>query len=87
MTFMEENKNKIYVEVNAEFYPDGRLVPKEIIWENGKHYAIDKVIDSRRASSLKAGGCGIRYTCRIMGGEHYLFYEENYRWFVEARHR
>ena len=84
---MEENSNKIYVDVNARFTSDGRLIPKEIIWSNGEKYEIDKVIAKQRRASLKAGGCGIRYTCRIMGGEHYLFYEENYRWFVEAKQR
>jgi hypothetical protein len=34
---------------------------------------------------LKAGGTGLRYTCLIAGGEHYLFYEENCKWFVEAK--
>ena len=84
---MEENSNKIYVDVNARFTSDGRLIPKEIIWSNGEKYEIDKVIAEQRRASLKAGGCGIRYTCRIMGGEHYPFYEENYRWFVEAKQR
>lgn len=84
---MEENSNKIYVDVNARFTSDGRLIPKEIIWSNGEKYEIDKVIAEQRRANLKAGGCGIRYTCRIMGGEHYLFYEENYRWFVEAKQR
>ena len=84
---MDENSNKIYVDVNARFTSDGRLIPKEIIWSNGEKYEIDKVIAEQRRASLKAGGCGIRYTCRIMGGEHYLFYEENYRWFVEAKQR
>ena len=84
---MEENSNKIYVDVNARFTSDGRLIPKEIIWSNGEKYEIDKVIAEQRRASLKAGGCGIRYTCRIMGGEHFLFYEENYRWFVEAKQR
>ena len=82
---MDVNRNKIYVAVSALFLPDGRMVPQEIIWEDGTRYAIDKVLDLRRAASLKAGGCGMRYTCLIMGGRHYLFYEENMRWFVEAR--
>ncbi len=82
---MNENQYKIYVEVNVQFYPDGRMIPKEIVWENGKKYEIDKVLDRRRAASTKAGGCGIRYTCRILGRPCYLFYEENQRWFVEAK--
>lgn len=84
---MNENEAKIYVTVNADFSDDGQLTPKYLVWADGHKYEIDKVTDVRRASSLKAGGCGIRYTCQIMGGLHYLFYEENYRWFVEARDR
>lgn len=76
---------KKYVQVMAEFTPDGRLLPKRIIWEDGRQFQIDRISDCRRAASLKAGGTGLRYTCWIGGREHYLYYEENYKWFVEAR--
>ena len=35
-------------------------------------------------ASLKAGGCGIRYTIRIGARDTYLF-DEDGRWFVEMR--
>ena len=38
---------------------------------------------SRRAASLKAGGAGVRYRCRIQHQERYLYLEEDQRWFVE----
>lgn len=76
---------KIYVKVEAEFTPDGMLRPKCIIWDDGRRFEIDKITDCRRAASLKAGGAGLRYTCMIYGAPHYLFYEENYKWFVEAK--
>ena len=76
---------KKYVQVTAEFTPDGRLLPEKIIWEDGRIFTIDKITDCRRAASLKAGGAGLRYTCMICGSEHYLYYEENYKWFVEAK--
>ena len=79
------NDAKIYVHVTADFYPDGRLHPVQIIWKDGRKFPIDCITDCRRAASLKAGGCGIRYTCMISGRPHYLFYEENYKWFVEAK--
>ena len=44
----------------------------------------DRILDIRRAASLKAGGTGIRYTCRIRGREKYLWLEET-RWFIEAK--
>lgn len=79
-----ENK-KVYVDVLASFSKDGRLKPVELIWENGQRYKIDRINNIRRAATKKAGGCGIQYTCMINGIESHLYYEENYKWFVERR--
>lgn len=77
-----QNPNKIYVSVKAVFYPDGGFKPTSFVWEDGREYEISKVTDIRRASSLKAGGVGMRYTCRVENKEVYLFLEED-RWFME----
>lgn len=82
---MKETTRKVYVQVTADFFPDGQLRPTMITWEDGRKFQIEKIKDVRRAASLKAGGTGIRYTCEILGSAHYLFYEENFKWFVEAR--
>ncbi|MEA1959968.1 MAG: hypothetical protein U9N81_01535 [Bacillota bacterium] len=78
------NANKVYVGVKAVFNPDGGFRPISLIWEDGREYEIDRVTDIRRAASLKAGGIGIRYTCRVCQKEVYLFLEED-RWFMERR--
>lgn len=78
------NSNKVYVDVVAEFTKDGRLLPRSILWEDGKKFEIQRITDMRRAASLKAGGVGMRYTCIISGQEKYLYYEENNMWFVEG---
>lgn len=75
---------KVYVEVTAAFTPEGEVKPLSVRWQDGTIYAVERVLDVRRAAATKAGGCGIRYTCRIRGQETYLFLEED-RWFVEAR--
>lgn len=74
---------KVYVEVAAVFSPEGQILPRSIRWEDGTLFAVDRVLDIRRAAALKAGGCGIRYTIRIGGRQTYLFLDED-RWFVEA---
>ena len=74
---------KKYVNVVASFSSEGVLTPLWIIWEDDRRYEIDRVLHSERAASLKAGGVGIRYTCMIRGQRVHLYYEENYRWFVE----
>lgn len=86
-----QSPNKVYVEVGALFYRDGRMVPRRITWTDGRQFEIDKILDIRRAASLQGGGMGERYTVRINGKERYLFYENSLsftgtrggRWFVE----
>lgn len=76
---------KTYVDVGATFSAEGVLMPLWIIWTNGRRYEIDRVVRAERAASRKGGGMGILYTCMVMGRPVHLFYEENYRWFVEAK--
>ena len=74
---------KVYVNVAAEFAEEGKMKPLWITWKDGRKFSIDRITDCRRAASLKVGGSGLRYTCSICGRSRYLFYEENYKWFVE----
>ena len=77
--------NKIYVDVNATFSKDGRLIPKSFIWTDGHVYEIQRVKNVCRAASLKAGGVGMRYTCDVDGRESHLYYEDNNMWFLEGK--
>jgi len=80
----EPSHLKVYVDVTAIFRKDGRLLPVSFVWEDGRKYEIERVLDITRAASLKAGGTGIRYTCMVHGHETYLFLEED-RWFMERK--
>ena len=73
---------KINLQVNADFDLDGNIRPRAITWEDGRVFEIDRILDVRRAASLKAGGLGIRYICRIRGREVKLFNDEGH-WFME----
>ena len=76
--------SKQYIRVAAEFTKEGAVNPI-LIWWGDKSYTVDRILDRRRAASLKAGGIGWRYTCRILGQERYLFYDdEEQQWFVEV---
>lgn len=74
---------KEYVKVRADFTIDGRLVPLKFRSEEGLPQVIDRIIDIRPAPSLKAGGQGTRYTCRVGDRLIYLFNDRN-RWFTES---
>lgn len=76
-------REKRYVAVDVRFSTEGRLRPLQIIFDKGRIYEIDKIMDvCRRASDV--GGVGDRYTCVIEGHERYLWFEKG-RWFVEAK--
>lgn len=75
---------KVYVEVAAVFTTDGQVMPRQIRWEDGAVFPVDRVLDIRQAAATKAGGCGLRYTIRIRGKQTYLFLDED-RWFVEGK--
>ncbi len=86
---------KVYVAVKADFREDGVMLPREITWEDGRIYRIDRVADIRQAPSMKAGGQGDRYTVMIGGHRSYLFFERSTaiagnnigRWYVERKCR
>lgn len=73
---------KKYVKVIAEHDIDGKIRPLVLYWE-GLKLSVDRIIDIRQAASLKAGGQGLRYTCRICGNEVYMFCDDGC-WFVEV---
>jgi hypothetical protein len=77
---------KVYVEVNARFTPEGRIVPLSFRWEDGRLFDIDRIIDIRKAASLKAGGIGLRYTVMVKGRQTYMWLEDNQnKWFLEGK--
>ena len=74
---------KTYVNVIVEHQSDGRKTPKEIRFDDGRRFEIDKVTERRRAAATKVGGTGIRYTVFIQGKERKIF-EDDGLWFVEG---
>lgn len=84
---------KVYVAVKADFAENGRMIPRQITWEDGTKYEIDRILDVRQATAMKAGGQGDRFTVQIHGQQSYLFFERSTnlagdnigRWFVERR--
>ncbi|MEG6585724.1 hypothetical protein [Dendrosporobacter sp. 1207_IL3150] len=73
---------KKFVTIIAQHESNGTIKPLKILWSDGRTFTIDRVLDIRQAASLKAGGWGIRYTCKVHGKEVYLFCDEG-KWFIE----
>ena len=83
MSAPRENPAKIYVSVRAEHLLNGRIRPLMFRAKDGPVVRIDRILDEREAPSLKAGGQGMRYTCRVGEKQLYLFHDDVY-WFIEA---
>ena len=84
---------KVYVRVGVIFREDGAMLPRSLVWEDGRRYAIDRVVSVRPAYAERAGGQGDRYTVMVGGQERYLFFEHSTdagdqnvgRWFIERK--
>ena len=64
------------VTVLARMLDNGNIIPIEIVWEDGRLFQIDKILDKRKTVSTKGGGTGLRYTVVILNKERYLFLDE-----------
>ncbi|MBQ4541911.1 MAG: hypothetical protein IJA23_03550 [Clostridia bacterium] len=71
------------ITVIARMQDDGKVIPLTILWNNEKSFEIDKVLDIRKKASTKGGGKGLRYTCKILEQERFLWLDDNI-WFVEV---
>ena len=72
---------KRYVDVVVLVDKHAEMTPLFLIFDT-KKYAIDRVLQIKRASSV-VGGSGVLYRCRIQNQERNLFLERN-RWFIES---
>ena len=73
-----------FVTIQLLALPTGQLIPQRLIWEDGRSWDIDKVIDIRPQAARKSGGFGTRYLVKISGKERELYQDNHQRWFVEA---
>jgi len=72
---------KTFVKIIASFDEGGLITPLYIVFENC-NYKIDKITQITQAASLKSGGMGLRYTCKINGQQRFLFLEDS-QWFID----
>ena len=78
---------KDYVTVVARHELGGHIRPVAYQLPGGSPVKIDCISDERQAASLKSGGQGMRYTCKVtldeVQSDIYLFHDEEL-WFMEA---
>ena len=59
---------RINLDVLVEHKANGKVLPRTILWPDGRRFEIDKILDIRQAPALKTGGFGTRYLCTICEG-------------------
>ena len=70
---------KIPVEVETEECLDGPIIPRTIIWSDGRRFPISRVLYHGASSANEFEG--IRYTIIIGSAEKYI-YLVNHKWYV-----
>ena len=73
--------NKVPVEVEIEDRSDGEIIPRAIIWNDGRRFPISRVLYHGASSANEYEG--IRYTVLIGSAEKYL-YQLDARWYVDS---
>ena len=73
--------NKVPVEVEIEDRSDGEIIPRAIIWNDGRRFPISRVLYHGASSANEYEG--IRYTVIIGSAEKYL-YQLDARWYVDS---
>ena len=79
---------KLYIPVRVHISEEGRITPEQIqAGYDGEWVIVEKVTDSRRRASLRAGTVGIRYSCVVNINEtqkHIYLFDECGKWFIEV---
>jgi len=74
-----------YIDVLTLIMADGRKIPKEIHWDNGKVFKIDDYIECGIVLSF-SGKPGILYKIKIKDKERRLYYDKDTnRWFIDLK--
>lgn len=77
------SRKKTYVETVVAVDPDGRQRPLAIYWDDGRCFVVDRILEVRRAASMKIGGSGTRYTVEVCGHTRHLWRDDSGAWYVE----
>lgn len=78
------NSRKVYVKVVVEVDTEGEVRPITVVWEDGRKFTVDKILDIRRSYATKVGGTAIRYAVMVGGKSTFLFFDDG-KWFVESK--
>ena len=72
------------IKVIAQRFSNGKELPRQVIWEDGRVFTIDKIDVAQEAARLKTGGIGTRFSCWFNGQQRNVCFQTQGQWFVET---
>ena len=72
------------IDVVAQRFANGKELPRQIIWKDGRVFPVDKIDVAQESARLKSGGIGTRFSCWFRGQQRNICYQTPGRWFVET---
>ena len=82
---LKEDFIRVYIDVVTEPFGRNNVIPREVIWQDGRHFSVDRVLSAMQSTVMLTGGVGTRYACEIRGKRRDLCFEQRNQWFVECR--
>ena len=76
--------SRIYVDMLVEHKASGEMLPRTLIWRDGRRFEIDEVLSFLFTSPAGTQEMFKSYLCRIKGHEREI-HEDKGRWFVERK--
>jgi hypothetical protein len=77
---------KKFVKVDCTITELGQLIPRRIYYDDLHVYEVDKILEVRKAASLKVGGNGLLYRIKIMNKETRIFFDDyEFKFFIENK--
>lgn len=75
-------KRTLFLRVLADMNPERAILPKKIIWSDGREFDVEKITDIRRGFIKEIGELCMKYYCLIDGNFRILCLNDDMRWFV-----
>ena len=81
---MEQNleSKQIFVRVLADMNPERTILPKKVVWSDGREFDVQKITDIRRGLVEQIDELCMKYFCLINGKFRVLYLGNDMRWFV-----
>jgi hypothetical protein len=78
---IRDDKQRVYLDVVADWLPDGRILPLSFTWEDDREFKVGKILSVVKGHSLKAFAPGMRYRCQT-GRRYYYLHYDGERWYI-----